>query len=107
MFVNITLRRKMRDERDHFNKSDLVHDDVAVCREGQPVLDDLQPSLRPNPDELLDGKCSPLSLVEVKRGSALIGRELQSVAGASNLMPAILCHKEPGILRSKAPSRGL
>ena len=80
MFVNITLRRKMRDERDHFNKSDLVHDDVAVCREGQPVLDDLQPSLRPNPDELLDGKCSPLSLVEVKRGSALIGRELQSVA---------------------------
>ena len=32
-------------------------------------------------------QCSPLSLVELQRGSALIGRELQSVACASNLMP--------------------
>ena len=33
---------------------------------------------------------SHLSLVELQRGSALIGRELYSVA-----TPAILCHKEP------------
>ena len=32
-------------------------------------------------------QCSPLSLVELKRGSALIGPEVQSVAGAGNLMP--------------------
>ena len=31
--------------------------------------------------------CSPLPLVEVQRGSALIGRELYSIAGASNTMP--------------------
>ena len=56
------------------------------------------------------GQCSPLSLVEECRGSALIGRELHDVA-----LPALLCHKEParskqtpvGSLRSKAPSRGL
>ena len=30
---------------------------------------------------------SQLSLVEVKRGSHLIGREIQSVAGANHLMP--------------------
>ena len=36
------------------------------------------------------GQCSPLSLVEVQSDSALIGRELQSVA-----TPVILCHKEP------------
>ena len=35
-------------------------------------------------------QCGPLSLVEAQRGSALIGRELHSVAP-----PAILCHKEP------------
>ena len=39
----------------------------------------------------------PLSLVEECRGSALIGRELHSVA-----TPALLCHKEPA-LESKAP----
>ena len=32
-------------------------------------------------------QCSPLSLVQVQRGSALIGPELQSVACASSLMP--------------------
>ena len=32
-------------------------------------------------------QCSPLSLVQVQRGSALIGRELQSVA-----LEAVLCH---------------
>ena len=32
-------------------------------------------------------QCSPLSLVQVQRGSALIGRKLQSVACTSNLMP--------------------
>ena len=32
-------------------------------------------------------QCSPLSLVEVQQGWTLIGRELQSVACASNLMP--------------------
>ena len=32
-------------------------------------------------------QCSPLSLVELQHDSALIGRELQSVAGASNLIP--------------------
>ena len=42
----------------------------------------------------------PLSLVEECRGSALIGRELHSVA-----LPALLCHKEPA-RASKAPSRG-
>ena len=41
-------------------------------------------------------QCSPLSLVELQRDSALIGRELQSVACASNMMP----------LRTKAPLRG-
>ena len=35
-------------------------------------------------------QCAPLSLVEIQRGSALIGRELHS--GAT---PALLCHKEP------------
>ena len=32
-------------------------------------------------------QCSPLPLVQLQRGSALIGREDHSVAGASNLMP--------------------
>ena len=32
-------------------------------------------------------QCSPLSLVELQRGLVLIGRELQSDAHASNLMP--------------------
>ena len=32
-------------------------------------------------------QCSPLPLVEVQRGSALIGPETQSIAYASNLMP--------------------
>ena len=32
-------------------------------------------------------QCSPLSLVELQWGSALIGRQLQSVACASSLMP--------------------
>ena len=40
---------------------------------------------------------APLSLVQVQRGSALIGRELQSVA-----TPVIVCHKEP-VRASKAP----
>ena len=35
-------------------------------------------------------QCSPLSLVQECRASALIGRELHSVA-----TPALLCHKEP------------
>ena len=39
----------------------------------------------------------PLSLVEECRGSALIGREVHSVA-----TPALLCHKEPA-RASKAP----
>ena len=33
---------------------DLVQDDVTVCGELQPVLNELQPSLRPHPDELLE-----------------------------------------------------
>ena len=45
---------------------------------------------------LLD-QCSPLSLVEECRGSALIGREDHGVAP-----PALLCHKEPA-RASKAP----
>ena len=32
-------------------------------------------------------QCGPLSLVEVQRGSALIGRELHSVALPESLMP--------------------
>ena len=32
-------------------------------------------------------QCGPLSLVEIKRGSALIGRELHSVAPPVSLMP--------------------
>ena len=32
-------------------------------------------------------QCGPLSLVEIQRGSALIGRELQSVAPPVSLMP--------------------
>ena len=35
----------------------------------------------------LRSQCSPLPLVELQRGSVLIGRELQSFACASNLMP--------------------
>ena len=37
-----------------YQMSDLVHDDVTVCRELQPVLDELQPPGRPHPDELLE-----------------------------------------------------
>ena len=47
------------------------------------------PSPWPRP-AVSPGQCSPLPLVEVRRGSTLIGRELQSVT-----TPAILCHKEP------------
>ena len=43
-------------------------------------------------------QCSPLSLVEECQGSALIGRDLHSVAP-----PALLCHKEPA-RASKAPN---
>ena len=59
----------------------------------------------PEVSNLADLPClcqpGPLSLVEECRGSALIGRELHSVA-----RPALLCHKEPA-RASKAPSRGL
>ena len=56
------------------------------------------------------GQCGPLSFVEECRGSALIGRELHSVA-----TPALLCHKEPahriqspllGALERKIPPLG-
>ena len=44
-------------------------------------------------------QCSPLPLVELQRASALIGRELQSVA-----TPGLLCHKELArASNSKAP----
>ena len=64
-------------------------DDPAVLH------DDLGIQAPPGPRGLLerDGgqdQCSPLSLVELQRGLALIGREVQCVA-----MPALLCHKEP------------
>ena len=44
----------------------------------------------PNVDLVSCEQCSPLSLVEIQPGSALIGREVQSVA-----LAVILCHKEP------------
>ena len=37
--------------------------------------------------EATDRQCGPHSLVEVQRGSALIGRELHSVATPVSLMP--------------------
>ena len=43
-------------------------------------------------------QCSPLSLVELQRGSALIGGEVHGVAS-----PAILCHKETARRKQKDP----
>ena len=47
-------------------QTDLVHDDMTVCGELQPVLDELQPPLRAHPDELLE-----LCTVETLRGHNL------------------------------------
>ena len=62
---------------------------VAALREHRPSLVHLVPPLvsflASSPD--IARQCSPLSLVELQQGSALIGREPQSVSCASNLMP--------------------
>ena len=57
------------------------------------IYDKCAPNMRGIPAQYipqLARQCSPLSLVQLHRGSTLIGRELQSVA-----KPAISCHKEP------------
>ena len=40
-----------------------------------------------DPEQVGLKQCGPLSLVETQRGSALIGRELHSVATPVSLMP--------------------
>ena len=50
-----TLRFFLRTQRTYKAegyKADLIEDDVTVCRVEQPVVDQLQPSLRPDPDEV-------------------------------------------------------
>ena len=46
----------------------------------------------PNVDLVSCEQCSPLSLVEIQRGSALIGRELQSLETFSRTM-VLLCQQ--------------
>ena len=60
-----------------------------------PALSQEAATLRNEP------QCGPLSLVEVQRGPALIGRESFRVL----LVPALLCHKEPA-LSTQSPLLG-
>ena len=70
---------------------DAVVTDAAVTTPRGPVELASDAPLHPHCDtvdlNIPENSCSPLPLVEVQRGSALIGRELHSIAGASNTMP--------------------
>ena len=69
--------------------------------DGVPVLKGPQVRHLARLREVPRGQCSPLSLVEVQRGSALIGLELHSVATS-----AFLCHKEP-VYCTQSPQLGV
>ena len=67
----------------------LAHDPPAQPRPLSARADGQGPDISHSALVVL-GQCSPLPLVQVKPGSALIGPELQDVATATDL-----CHKEP------------